>query len=49
MKAEPKTAVGRETELAEGLRIDVEFFSRFEVLKMLAIVQVDFLLHYFVI
>jgi hypothetical protein len=38
MKAEPKTAVGRKTELAERLRFNAEFFSRLEVLEMLAIV-----------
>ncbi len=48
MKAEPKTTVGRETELAEGFGFDGEFLSRLEVLEMLAIVYLDFLLHYFV-
>ena len=49
MKAEPKTTVGRKAELTERLRFNAEFFSRLEVLEMLAIVQVNFLLHYFVI
>ncbi len=45
MKAKPKTTVGSKTEFAERLRFNAKFFSGLEVLEMIAIVQVNFLLH----
>lgn len=48
MQAKPKSTIGGEAELTEGLRLNVEFLRGFEMVKMLAIVWFDFLLHYIV-